>query len=67
MPGMDESQTMVIHDHKLNQIFIPIVVAGPDVVFLVDWLLVWQIFYLYLIKNIRNTFLPSVRVISTSL
>lgn len=48
---------MAIEYHKLNM-FIPIVVTESDAVFLVDWLLVLKMFYLYLIKKIRNTFFP---------
>ena len=66
MPEMDGFQRMAIDYCKLHQMGIPIAVAGPDVVFLMDWLCVWQMFYLDLIKNIRSTVLPSVRVISTS-
>lgn len=48
---MNGVQSMVIDYYKLNP-FIPIVVTDPDGVFLVDWLLLWQMFYLYLIKKI---------------
>ena len=54
MPAMDEFQRKAVDYRKLNQMSVPIAVAGPDVVFLVDWLCVWQMFYLSLIKNIRT-------------
>lgn len=66
MPGMAGFQSMVMDYYILSQMSILIAAAGPDIVFLVDWLLVWQIFCLWLSKNIRSIFLPPGRVISIS-
>ena len=63
---MDGFQRIAIDRWKLHQMVIPIAVAGPDVIFLMDQLCIWQMFYLNLIKNIRSTYLPPTRVISMS-
>ena len=63
---MDGFQRTAVDCWKLHQMVIPIAVAGPDVISLMDWLRIWQMFYLNLIKNIRSTYLPPTRVISTS-
>lgn len=44
MPGMAGFQSMVMDYYILSQMVIPVTAAGPDIVFLVDWLLVWQFF-----------------------